>query len=168
MRQVADGVFEIGISFVHAHLVVIDDGVVLVDTGLPRRSAKVEQALHDARRTVGEVRAVLFTHWHADHTGGGADLVRRSGARTVAHALDAPVISGAEPMPLTRLQKATRRSTRCSVPTAPSPYRGSRRCTRRATPRVTSPTSSTATAVSCSPATRPRAPARRSGRHRAR
>jgi glyoxylase-like metal-dependent hydrolase (beta-lactamase superfamily II) len=118
MRQVADGVFEIGISFVHAHLVVTDDGVVLVDTGLPKRSAKVERALHEARRTVGDVRAVLFTHWHADHTGGGADLVRRSGARTVAHTLDAPVISGAVPMPLTPLQKVTRFLTGTPEPVA--------------------------------------------------
>jgi hypothetical protein len=30
MLEVAEGVFEIGILFVHAHLVVVDDGVVLV------------------------------------------------------------------------------------------------------------------------------------------
>ena len=51
------------------------------------------------------MRAILFTHWHADHVGGAAALHRRSGARTVAHTLDAPVIGGAAPMPLTRLQK---------------------------------------------------------------
>jgi glyoxylase-like metal-dependent hydrolase (beta-lactamase superfamily II) len=105
MRQVADGVFEISIAFVHAHLVVVDGGVVLVDTGLPRRSAKIEQALHEARRTVGDVRAVLLTHWHADHTGGAAHLHRLSGARIFAHAIDVPAITGVAPMPLTALQK---------------------------------------------------------------
>jgi glyoxylase-like metal-dependent hydrolase (beta-lactamase superfamily II) len=104
MRQIVDGVFEIDIMFVHAHLVVVDDGVVLVDTGLPGRSAKVEQALHEARRTVGDVTAVLLTHWHADHTGGAAELRRRSGARTIAGALDAAVISGAVKAPLNALQ----------------------------------------------------------------
>ncbi|GAB3845652.1 MBL fold metallo-hydrolase [Dactylosporangium cerinum] len=116
MRQVVDGVFEIGIAFVHAHLVVVDDGVVLVDTGLPRRSAKVEQALHEARRTVGDVRAVLLTHWHADHTGGAAHIRRASGARTVAHALDAPIITGAAPMPLTPLQRVTKLLTGAPEP----------------------------------------------------
>jgi glyoxylase-like metal-dependent hydrolase (beta-lactamase superfamily II) len=108
MREVADGVFEVSIGFVHSHLVVVDDGVMLVDSGLPGRSGKVEQALHDARRTVGDVRTILLTHWHADHTGGAAELRRRTGARTVAHAIDVPVITGAEPMPLTALQKVTK------------------------------------------------------------
>jgi glyoxylase-like metal-dependent hydrolase (beta-lactamase superfamily II) len=118
MRQIVDGVFEISIAFVHAHLVVVDDGVVLVDTGLPKRSAKVEQALHEARRTVGDVRAVLLTHWHADHTGGAADLVRRTGARTVAHTLDVPVITGAVPASLTRLQKVAKLMTGTPEPVA--------------------------------------------------
>ncbi|MFB9180183.1 MBL fold metallo-hydrolase [Dactylosporangium sucinum] len=118
MRQVADGVFEIDIAFVHAHLVVVDDGVVLVDTGLPRRSARVERALREARRAVGDVRAVLLTHWHADHTGGAAELRRRSGARTVAHALDAPVVSGVVAAPLTRLQRVTKRITGTPAPVA--------------------------------------------------
>ena len=111
MREVAEGVFEIGILFVHAHLVVADDGVVLVDTGLPGRSARIEQALREARTAIGNVRTILLTHWHADHTGNAADLRRRSGARIVAHAIDAAVISGAEPLPLNALQRLSARLT---------------------------------------------------------
>lgn len=105
MFEVADGVFEVSIGFVHAHLVVVDDGVVLVDTGLPGRADKIEQALQETRRKVGDVHTILLTHWHADHTGGAAELRRRSGARLVAHAIDSPVITGAAPMTLTTLQK---------------------------------------------------------------
>src|SRR4051794_4619395 len=111
MREVADGVFEVGILFVHAHLVVVDDGVVLVDTGLPGRSSRIEQALREARRTVGDVRTILLTHWHADHSGNAAQLRRRSGARTVAHAIDAAVITGAEPLRLNPLQRLSSRLT---------------------------------------------------------
>jgi glyoxylase-like metal-dependent hydrolase (beta-lactamase superfamily II) len=105
MLEVADGVFEIGILFVHAHLVVTDDGVVLVDTGLPGRSARIDQALHEARKAIGDVRTILLTHWHADHTGNAADLRRRSGARIVAHAIDAAIVDGSEPLRLNRLQR---------------------------------------------------------------
>ena len=111
MLEVADGVFEIRILFVHAHLVVTDDGVVLVDTGLPGRSARIERALAAARPAIGQVRTILLTHWHADHTGNAADLHRRTGARVVAHAKDAGVISGAEPLPLNRLQRLSSRLT---------------------------------------------------------
>ena len=111
MREVAEGVFEIRILFVHAHLVVVDDGVVLVDTGLPGRSARIEQALREARTTIGKIRTILLTHWHADHTGNAAELRRRTGARIVAHALDAAVISGATPLPLSTLQRLSARLT---------------------------------------------------------
>jgi len=94
MREVVDGVFEVGIGYVHVHLVVTDDGVVLVDTGLPGRSARIEQALHDIRRTIGDVTTVLLTHHHPDHTGGLAEVRRRSGARVVAHRDDVPYVTG--------------------------------------------------------------------------
>jgi glyoxylase-like metal-dependent hydrolase (beta-lactamase superfamily II) len=96
MREVVDGVFEVGIGYVNGHLVVTDDGVVLVDTGLPGRSGKIGQALHAMRRKIGDVRTVLLTHHHADHTGGLAEVRRRSGARVVAHEADVPYVTGAE------------------------------------------------------------------------
>jgi Metallo-beta-lactamase superfamily len=67
MREVADGVFEVEILFVHAHLVVTDDGVVLVDTGLPGRSARIEQALHATRKAIGDVRTMLLTPERSIH-----------------------------------------------------------------------------------------------------
>lgn len=103
--EVADGVLQIGLRYVNAYLVVTDDGLVLVDTGLPKTHAKLEQALAEAQHSVGEIRTVLVTHWHTDHTGGLAHVRSASGARVVAHAVDAPVISGAQPAPLTPVMR---------------------------------------------------------------
>ena len=94
MREVVDGVIEIPIGYVNAYAVVVDDGVVLVDTGIPGRAEKVARAVEAARRSIGEVHTILLTHWHPDHIGGVAELRRRSGARVVAHAMDAPLITG--------------------------------------------------------------------------
>jgi glyoxylase-like metal-dependent hydrolase (beta-lactamase superfamily II) len=105
MREVVDGVFELSFGVVNVHLVVTDDGVVLVDTGLPRRSAVIDRGLRDIRKAIGDVTTVLLTHHHFDHTGNVADVRRRSGARVLAHAADAPVITGAftSPPPASRL-----------------------------------------------------------------
>lgn len=95
VREVVDGVFELRIGYVNVHLVVTDDGVVLVDTGLPRKSGRIDRALHQLRREIGDLRTILLTHHHPDHVGGAGPLRRRSGARIVAHAADAPYVTGA-------------------------------------------------------------------------
>ncbi|GAB2578058.1 hydrolase [Paractinoplanes abujensis] len=107
VREVVDGVFELSLGFVNMHLVVTDDGVVLVDTGLPRNAKRIDRALHGLRKQIGDVTAVLLTHHHFDHVGNVADVRRRSGARVFAHAADAPVITGGitgpEPQGLAKL-----------------------------------------------------------------
>ncbi|MFI1992819.1 MBL fold metallo-hydrolase [Actinoplanes sp. NPDC020271] len=90
MREVVDGVFELRLGVVNVHLVVTDDGVILVDTGLPGQAAAIEQAA----RPLGPVQAILLTHHHPDHAGGAADLRRRTGARLIAHAAEAPHLTG--------------------------------------------------------------------------
>ncbi|MGI8476129.1 MAG: MBL fold metallo-hydrolase [Thermomicrobiales bacterium] len=60
---------------------------VLIDTGLNETSAK--KALKAVREELGgEVAAVLTTHGHADHFGGNATVVKRTGAKVHAPAID--------------------------------------------------------------------------------
>ena len=67
------------------------DGIVLVDTGLNDTNAK--KALKTVREeTGGEVVAILTTHAHADHFGGNATVVKRTGARVYAPAIDEAVL----------------------------------------------------------------------------
>src|SRR4051812_26855742 len=108
MDEVVDGVLRIGLGYVNAYLVVTDDGLVLVDTGLPRTHTKLQQEIADAGRSVGAIRTVLLTHWHTDHTGGLARVQRASGARVVTSAIDAPVVNGARPAPLTAIMKVVK------------------------------------------------------------
>ena len=99
MREVVDGVFELSLGFVNMHVVLTDDGVVLVDTGLPRRAPRIDRALQEVQRKIGDVTTILLTHFHFDHTGNVADLRTRSGAKVIAHAADAGFITGALTQP---------------------------------------------------------------------
>jgi glyoxylase-like metal-dependent hydrolase (beta-lactamase superfamily II) len=100
MRRIADGVWEVGIGYVHAHLVAVDGGLVLVDTGLPRRAERLAAAVRATGHDLSDVHTILLTHRHPDHTGSVAELRRRTGARVVAHRADVPVITGEQPQPL--------------------------------------------------------------------
>src|SRR5215212_7046637 len=70
------------------------NGNTLVDAGLPGQAEAIGAALVEAGIGVRDLRRMIFTHQDLDHVGSGADLVRQSGARVLAHPADAPHIDG--------------------------------------------------------------------------
>ena len=73
-----------------------DSGGLLVDAGLSRR--RIEALLARIGRNLGDVRAILLTHGHADHTCGVRSLIRDRGIPVFA----APGVGeslGARPVP---------------------------------------------------------------------
>jgi glyoxylase-like metal-dependent hydrolase (beta-lactamase superfamily II) len=64
---------------------------VMIDTGLNDTAAK--KALKAVREELGgEVTAILTTHAHADHFGGNATVVKRTGAKVYAPAFDEAIL----------------------------------------------------------------------------
>lgn len=68
--EVTDNVYvTVGYSVSNVSMIVGDDGVVLVDTGMMGESAeKIAKAFR--RITDKPVKAIIYTHSHGDHTGG--------------------------------------------------------------------------------------------------
>lgn len=82
--HVAPGGVNIGVVFAG------DDQAILIDTGLNDTSVrKVLRHLRDCGRTVS---SIVTTHGHADHFGGNAFAVKRTGARVYAPAWDETVL----------------------------------------------------------------------------
>ncbi len=78
-----------------------DDGqVTLVDTGLKQAPARILAALAEIGSGPPDVTRILLTHAHADHAGGLADLVRRTGAGVGVHRDDAEGIRHGRSAPL--------------------------------------------------------------------
>jgi glyoxylase-like metal-dependent hydrolase (beta-lactamase superfamily II) len=66
-------------------------GCALVDAGLNDTAAK--KAIRAVREELGsEVTAVVTTHGHADHFGGNATVVKRTGAQVLAPAIDEAIL----------------------------------------------------------------------------
>jgi glyoxylase-like metal-dependent hydrolase (beta-lactamase superfamily II) len=70
------------------------DGLVLVDGGLPGHLPRFRSRLEGIGRSLGDIRAVLLTHAHPDHTGVVA-AVRRAGADVWVDERDAAALAGA-------------------------------------------------------------------------
>ena len=101
-EEIANGVYilpilrsqqEAGGSLNLTLIVDEENGTTLVDAGLPDQTEAIGAALVEAGIGVRDLRRIIFTHQDLDHVGSGAALVRRSGARVLAHSADAPYLS---------------------------------------------------------------------------
>jgi glyoxylase-like metal-dependent hydrolase (beta-lactamase superfamily II) len=98
MERIANGVHQVSRG-VNAFIIDGDDGVVLIDTGLPRQQGIVIDALTGIGRATTDVVAILITHGHVDHVGGAAALVEASSGKLYAARADTPMIEGRVPKP---------------------------------------------------------------------
>lgn len=98
MKKVSDGVYQVQKGF-RAFIVDGDEGVTLIDAGLPGRGEVILSGLKSIGRTAEQVRSILLTHSHFDHTGSAAHLKRVTGAELCCSAEDARAVSGATEIP---------------------------------------------------------------------
>lgn len=96
MKTTVSGVHVVP-GYSRSYIVDGDEGVTLIDTGLPNRHGNVVEALSSIGRSVRDIRAIAITHAHADHYGGAAALKSASHAPLFASHIDAPAIRGDEP-----------------------------------------------------------------------
>jgi glyoxylase-like metal-dependent hydrolase (beta-lactamase superfamily II) len=86
--EVAPGVHRLGTEWVNWYLVDAgDEGLIAVDAGLPGYGDLMLEQIGALGRRPDEIRAVVLTHGHSDHTG----LVARfadAGARVLIHGDD--------------------------------------------------------------------------------
>lgn len=94
VREIAGDVFLV--TGTHVNWVVVREGsdVTLVDSGYPGDVDRLEESLRLLGHRPHDVRAVLLTHAHVDHTGGLVHLHRRYNTRVLAHPDEVPLARG--------------------------------------------------------------------------
>ena len=88
--RILDSVWFVGCYPASAHLIDTGDGLILIDTGYADTLFLLVDSIYKTGYTPKDVRYILHTHWHDDHTGATAGLVHISGAKTMISAKDAP------------------------------------------------------------------------------
>ena len=83
--------------------IIVRDGLTLIDTGMPRNSAKIVIYIQDVlKRKPSEIRTIVLTHFHVDHVGNAYDLKKLSGAKVAIHEADADYVAGRKTQPVPR------------------------------------------------------------------
>lgn len=100
METVADGVHRLGSRWVNFYLVEEGDAVTLVDTGVLGYVDQLGPALTRIGRSPADVKAIVLTHSHTDHTGGANTFVEHTDAPVLAPEAEAAIVTGeAKPVP---------------------------------------------------------------------
>jgi len=97
MEKVTDGLYQVGKGY-QAFIIDGDEGVTLVDTGLPNKTEYITDGLAAIGRCLEDVRHIVITHAHVDHIGGLGVIASGSGAETLCSPGDAPAVEGKVPM----------------------------------------------------------------------
>ncbi|MDZ7630365.1 MAG: subclass B3 metallo-beta-lactamase [Gemmatimonadaceae bacterium] len=86
--RVIGNIHYVGSAGLSAWLITSPEGHILIDVGLPENAAMVERNITALGFRLADVKYLLNTHAHLDHSGGMAQLKRSTGARVMAMAGD--------------------------------------------------------------------------------
>jgi len=92
--EVADGVYRFGSRRVNWYVVEGEDGLTVVDAGLPAHWAQLEPGLADRGHDLDDVQALVLTHGHPDHVGFAERLRTAVEVPVYVHAADADLARG--------------------------------------------------------------------------
>ncbi len=90
VEQVVPGLYSIQLGGVNAFLIDSDE-LTLVDTGIMNSADKILEAVQAIGIKSSDLRHILVTHCHPDHSGSLAELKRRTGALAYIHPVDAAI-----------------------------------------------------------------------------
>ena len=105
MTEVIPGIYLVD-GFTGSNVyVIVDDGVTLVDTGMGGREKPILNTVKGLGFGPADIKYILITHAHLDHTGGLRALRDASKATVMAGEADSDVIEGKKPMTVPKMRR---------------------------------------------------------------
>jgi glyoxylase-like metal-dependent hydrolase (beta-lactamase superfamily II) len=92
--QIADGIHRMGSRFINWFLIEEGGKLTVVDTGLSAYYRQLPAELARLGKSLSDVKAVLLTHNHIDHTGSAERTRRETGCIVMTHSADSAVVRG--------------------------------------------------------------------------
>ena len=107
MRPITPNIFLLeGLGIANVYLLASPEGLTLVDCGVPGEAGKIAGQIKKAGYAIADLRQVIITHAHNDHTGSLKEIISLSGAKVLAHQDEVPFLARtAKILPGSRLQR---------------------------------------------------------------
>ncbi len=83
-----------GIRGANSYLSVMDDGIVVIDTGMPGNAERILRQIKALNKAPKEIKLIILTHSDIDHAGSAAELKKMTEAKVAIHSGDASSLSG--------------------------------------------------------------------------
>jgi metallo-beta-lactamase class B len=87
-------VYYVGTDGLASYLITSPQGHILVDTVMPEATSQIKANIEKLGFKVTDIKFLLNTHAHIDHTGGLAEMKQASSAQLVAGEADQPLLEG--------------------------------------------------------------------------
>lgn len=91
LTEVAEGIHRIDDAYVNWYIVEGEEGLTVIDAGVPTSWHSLADALDRLGRGLGDIRALLLTHGHFDHIGFAERLRSEAAVPVYLHDNDVPL-----------------------------------------------------------------------------
>ncbi|WP_426437508.1 BJP family subclass B3 metallo-beta-lactamase [Bradyrhizobium genosp. P] len=92
--QLIGNIYYVGTDGIAVYIIKTSHGLILMDTALPQSTGMIKDNIAKLGFKLGDIKYILNTHAHFDHTGGFAEIKQETGAQLVAGKRDVPLIEG--------------------------------------------------------------------------
>ncbi|MBR0873443.1 BJP family subclass B3 metallo-beta-lactamase [Bradyrhizobium tropiciagri] len=87
-------IYYVGTDGIAVYIIKTSDGLILMDTAMPQSTGMIKDSIAKLGLKEADIKIILNTHAHLDHTGGFAEIKRETGAQLIAGERDKALLEG--------------------------------------------------------------------------
>ncbi|AMA59514.1 BJP family subclass B3 metallo-beta-lactamase [Bradyrhizobium sp. CCGE-LA001] len=92
--QLIGNIYYVGTGGIAVYVIKTSQGLILMDTAMPQSTGMIKDNIAKLGFKVSDIKLILNSHAHLDHTGGFAEIKKETGAQLVAGERDKPLLEG--------------------------------------------------------------------------
>ena len=92
--QLIGNIYYVGTDGIAVYIIKTSQGLILMDTALPESTGMIKANIAKLGFKLADIKIILNSHAHFDHTGGLAEIKQDTGAQLIAGERDKPLLEG--------------------------------------------------------------------------